>query len=500
MYKCYNLLLLLVFSVFSCHNGIRENDTDTLVDYIGKTHLKFIVSNCKDTTVFQIQSRTVIPWGLINKQLIIPSNGIYYITLNSTHPFLDHFYCQNRRFPLFTIPNDTLKIYINLDLSKNRQNSIEYSGKTKGINDFYLEKFMRFNYPDIAVPASNYISPSYSIYEGAEKIDLLFNEEKKFFSSYKNKSDLPDWFNEMEKMNLYYHNAGFKLSVISSRNHFNGENTKPNDLYFKFLDLIPINNPKAILSSYYFEFLNSYFYKKDMDNYDDSKIGFERAYPILKINLPNILNELSGETRKQYLAYCFSWYYFQTKNTGQVLKLDSLFETVSNYIKDSTLINIVKNNRNSQEKGLGKVSFLNKGERAPDFYLSDLNGKFHTLKEFHGKLIFISFWATWCSPCRKSIPKKNSAIREYENKKIEFINISFDKEKDNWRKSIKDHNISGLNLICNGNWEDILKTKYYIKGIPRYIFINKNGEIINSDAPSPGNEAEFKGLINKYLN
>jgi len=65
---------------------------------------------------------------------------------------------------------------------------------------------------------------------------------------------------------------------------------------------------------------------------------------------------------------------------------------------------------------------------------------------------------------------------------------------------IKDQNISGLNLICNGNWEDILKTKYYIQGIPRYILLNKNGEIIDSDAPSPGKKAELIRLIDKYMN
>ena len=147
-----------------------------------------------------------------------------------------------------------------------------------------------------------------------------------------------------------------------------------------------------------------------------------------------------------------------------------------------------------------KVSYLNKGEKAPDFYLSDLNGKFHTLKDFQGKLIYISFWATWCSPCLKTIPKKNIIVREYGNKPIEFLNISFDKEKDKWEKTIKDLDIKGLKLLCNGNWEDILKTKYYNQGIPRYILINKEGEIIDSDAPSPGKNNELINLIGKYLN
>ena len=407
---------------------------------------------------------------------------------------------QNRSFPLFTIPNDTLKIYVDIDLGKNRQNSIKYDGKTKHINDYFLSKFKRFNYPDIAIPAMNYTSPSYSIYEGANKIDSLFNEEIKYFSTYENKSDLPDWFIEMEKLNLIYYNAGYKISSIFFRNQFNEENTKADDSYFNFLGSIPVNNPKAYLSSYYFEFLSSYFLLHNLDKIDKNKTGFERAFPILEITLPNVLKELTGSTRKLYLAYVFSRYHQNTNKASQVSKLDSLFETVAIYINDSTLINAVKNSGDAKIETLEKISFLSKGEKAPDFYLSDINEKYYTLQDFKGKMIYLSFWATWCSPCIKTLPKKNDIIRKYENKQIEFINVSFDTEKDKWEKSIKDYNISGLNLICKGNWEDVLKTNYYIQGIPKYVLINKNGEIIDSDAPSPGNKTELTSLIDKYLN
>ncbi len=127
MNKLFCLLFsILVFSFFSCQNDKRGNYIDSLIDYDGKTYLKFIVSNCSDTTIFLIQSRTVIPLGQENKQLIVPNDGTYDFTLNSTHPFLNRLNYQNRSFPLFTIPNDTLKIYVDIDLGKNRQNSIKY--------------------------------------------------------------------------------------------------------------------------------------------------------------------------------------------------------------------------------------------------------------------------------------------------------------------------------------------------------------------------------------
>jgi thiol-disulfide isomerase/thioredoxin len=497
----YLFTLLLIFCFFSCHNDKKGNNYNSLIDYNGKTYLKLKVNNCSDTTVIHFQNYTVIPVGIDTGQIIVCRDGVYSLTLKSTHPFLGQLYYRNSDFPVFTIPNDTLEIELDLKLNQDHWNSIKYEGRTEQMNNYYLEKFRHFNYtyPGIGTIATKYLSSTYSIYKGAEKIDSLYNEEQKFFSAYNNKSYLPEWFVEMERLNIYYGNLEFKMGAIPYRNFLNNEHTKANDTYFSFLKSIPIDDPKAYLSLYYFNFLDSYFYIQNMDRYDDTKQGFERAYPILKIDLPNIISELSGDTRKLFLAYSFSKNYSYTNKKSQVLKVDSLFNTVADYIKDSTLINAVKKTPNQKTETSGENSFLDKGEKAPDFYLSDVNGKYYSLKDFKGKLIYLSFWASYCRPCIKNIPAKNDLIKEFENKPIAFINISFDKDNVTWLKCIEKYKVSGIELKCKGNWENILRTNFNINGIPRYVLINKNGEIIDSDAPSPANKSELKSLIDKYL-
>ncbi len=43
-------------------------------------------------------------------------------------------------------------------------------------------------------------------------------------------------------------------------------------------------------------------------------------------------------------------------------------------------------------------------EKTPDFMLRDINGKAVSLKDLHGKVVFVDFWASWCPPCKKEFP------------------------------------------------------------------------------------------------
>lgn len=54
-------------------------------------------------------------------------------------------------------------------------------------------------------------------------------------------------------------------------------------------------------------------------------------------------------------------------------------------------------------------------ETAPDFSVTDVNGKKVTLADFKGKTIVIDFWATWCGPCVASFPAMQMAANRYVN-------------------------------------------------------------------------------------
>ena len=66
----------------------------------------------------------------------------------------------------------------------------------------------------------------------------------------------------------------------------------------------------------------------------------------------------------------------------------------------------------------------------PDFTLTGLDGKRHSIQEWSGHPKVVNFWATWCVPCRKEIPLLNRIQAEYRTKGLKIIGIAVDFAED----------------------------------------------------------------------
>jgi len=68
---------------------------------------------------------------------------------------------------------------------------------------------------------------------------------------------------------------------------------------------------------------------------------------------------------------------------------------------------------------------------APDFSLAGPDGKKLSLKDFHGKLVLLNFWATWCEPCRREMPTMVRLHEEFKSKGFEIVAVNVkDKRSD----------------------------------------------------------------------
>ncbi|WP_333874295.1 TlpA family protein disulfide reductase [Methylobacter sp.] len=71
------------------------------------------------------------------------------------------------------------------------------------------------------------------------------------------------------------------------------------------------------------------------------------------------------------------------------------------------------------------------GGNAPDCLLSSMNGEqSYSLKQFHDKVLYVDFWASWCPPCAKSFPFLNDLNRDLKDSGLQVIGINLDQEPE----------------------------------------------------------------------
>ena len=118
------------------------------------------------------------------------------------------------------------------------------------------------------------------------------------------------------------------------------------------------------------------------------------------------------------------------------------------------------------------------GEMAPDFTLKNTKGTSVSLESLRGKWVVLDFWATWCGPCKASMPHLKEYYEKYAGK-FEVLGIAGSSKEEDWKTMVKDMKLPWINVINPQNStekEDVLKL-YSIEAFPTYIIIDKEGKI-----------------------
>lgn len=143
------------------------------------------------------------------------------------------------------------------------------------------------------------------------------------------------------------------------------------------------------------------------------------------------------------------------------------------------------------DKSFGKWYAIGPGKPAPDFTGVSADGKNVSLSDLKGKVVYVDVWATWCGPCRAEFPSSKKLVKHFEgNNKIAFLYVSIDRDKDAWKKLLPDESIPKgihINQVQDQQPGNIWDS-YLIWGIPRYLLVNADGTMLNSQAPRPSSD------------
>ena len=430
---------------------------------------------CQNLTI-KPKNETLFIDGHINNELIVVKND----TSLNLIPGLYNVYSDSIDFAILikTNTNHTLSL---------KNNIVFYDGSDddefKFLNDFFSLYKSLIN--EISIDKSNPDSFEISMYDIKKKLNDFLNKikdlnsnlnDKYIFSFVKNYIDL-----------IYYNSlCDFILKKSKSKGNFN----------YKLI-------PYFLDESFYFDSIN-----KDFD------------FVLFKKYIYNMTLLLSSKDSQNYneksiRLFFSSFYQFAKQNLNQKLINSCLIQFVLDY---ATLINrsfyndILKliNNISDQEKLFLETQYVFKTKNIDnsienfyssnkfDFYMENIYGENIQLDDFIGKVLYIDIWASWCGPCRKLFPFSTALKKKFKKKqlkKINFLYVSIDTDYKKWKKSLDQLKIDGINFISPADKNNSIGNFFQVSSIPRYILIDKSGNVIEDNAKRPNDETLYNDLL-----
>lgn len=136
---------------------------------------------------------------------------------------------------------------------------------------------------------------------------------------------------------------------------------------------------------------------------------------------------------------------------------------------------------------------------SPDFFLMDANENYFWFKKIlqlhKGRYIYLDFWASWCVPCRYEIPFSKKLESELGPKGIDFISLSIDENKNSWENAVKQENLQNGKSFLIINPKGKFNEQYKVNEIPRYLIFDREGRLIDFNAPRPSEKNTRKKLL-----
>ncbi len=119
----------------------------------------------------------------------------------------------------------------------------------------------------------------------------------------------------------------------------------------------------------------------------------------------------------------------------------------------------------------GKIAI---GELAPTNLGVNRDGEVVDMKSYLGKVVVVTFWASWCGPCKKELPVLEGVQRAVGKDRIQVIAVNIE-EREQFRRVSKA--LEPLALMLSHDYRKIPSESYGVKGIPHMVIIGKDGKV-----------------------
>mgnify|MGYP006302313657 CR=1 FL=1 len=258
---------------------------------------------------------------------------------------------------------------------------------------------------------------------------------------------------------------------------------------------ISMNDEHALASSFYKSFLEDTLMKFARNHIDiqalrekhTSREALSQAYMEV---LFNSYFEAIDSLIENPAIKAHSYYHTMLRNM-RIDRLDQLRnmynERFRSIVSQEDQLQVIENKLAGLEK-------MTPGNPAPGFVYPDKDGEMVSLEDLKGRYVYLDIWATWCGPCLAEIPKMKELHEKYGDE-IAFVSVSVDPDKDKWMSFLEEKELEGYQLYSGKNFESQIIKDYMIQGIPRFVMIDPEGNILDIDAPRPTSEKTEEMMI-----
>lgn len=123
--------------------------------------------------------------------------------------------------------------------------------------------------------------------------------------------------------------------------------------------------------------------------------------------------------------------------------------------------------------GCGEQRFL--APDAPAFSLPVLEGDGNiSLAEFRGEVVYLTFWASWCTPCRTEMPHLSGLWQQYREQGLQIIGINVDEDPEAARQFAREY---GLEFPLVMDTDRAVSKLYRVAGYPSHYVLDRRGKV-----------------------
>lgn len=473
------IVLSTLFLFLSCKQATIKNSEKEYIRLVLKKsewkNKKIFLYRANDYQL--IQSKSADSTGLINFKFKATNSSFYFLRDSLDYSVFEELYLS---------PDDSLFI--------DRSDSNVIGGNASFLNNYQYKLNENIFSNSELYNQRNYLAANSFI----EATNGFRDQQLKFLNDYFEKKTPPEEFKNYILSKIKYQWFYDYLSYIRNHDLYVYGNSKPvpsDSLPYGFINDIELNEEKYHFSSIYSRLLDEFVYfkfnERTSDDSDSIKYSIE-----MNEKFDIITNGLTGLDRE--LALC----YYSQNFTIYLTVLQENFYPLAKKIQ--SYYSSIKTNNYLYDKFMRNYSGLltiAPGEPAPDFELPDSTGELLKLSDFKGKVVYVSFWGTWCGPCIASIPKYIELQKKFKGENdIVFLYIGLEygeKEIKNWKSFLQKNEFPGIHLVAEKQFRNKSLEPYRLNFAPSYLLIDKKGNIVSPRAGRP--DEKLEAILGKLL-